>query len=119
VDVPLRRGERPPVDLDPLSLRVDPLTDGRGAPVDAHPTGGDQGLGPATGGDPGLRQRTLQAHLRHHGPSASGPSLVPSASSRGSSSRPVSPKRSRNSKPVPYRNGRPGDGARPSSTTRR
>ena len=51
-------------------------------------------------------------------PPSSARRAATSASSGGSSSRLVSPNRSRNSKPVPYRNGRPGALDRPSSTTK-
>ena len=53
-------------------------------------------------------------------PRASSVRLIAAAASRtGAPSRLVTPNRSRNSKPVPCRKGRPGDPPRPSSTTRR
>ena len=74
----------------------------------------DQLLGFATRSDAGVGQRLWIADAVTHRAACAA-----SGSSVGSSSSEVSPKRSRKSKPVPYRIGRPGVSARPCSATRR
>src|SRR5205085_1876314 len=126
--------DREPVHLDLRLRRVDDLADRR--PPSVHPDAarGDQPLARPPRGDAGRREDPLEALLRHQetssismstgGPRAASRSAISSSwisraarstSSGGSSSRLVNPKRSRNSKPVPYRNGRPGASDRPSS----
>src|SRR6185369_11192777 len=110
---------------------------------DGDPAIGDQHLAGPARGDSGRGEDLLEA-LGGHQPSCSSVAPAPlpeslngksgsvigsppssarreatSTSRGGISSRLVSPKRSRNSNPVPYRNGRPGASERPSSTMNR
>ena len=66
-------------------------------PIDAHAAGRDELLGSAAGRDPALRHHLLETRELGHG----AVTLSGSVSTRGSSSRLVRPKHSRNSQVVP------------------
>ena len=135
------RSDEPAVDRDDGAVRVGLLAElrrrgrrrSRGPPamsVLACPARRDAGRGEhlleALGGHQagpsasvGVRRRSpaASAAIGMPSPPSSASRAATSTSSGGSSSRLVRPKRSRKSKPVPYRNGRPGASDRPSSTT--
>src|SRR5438094_5153760 len=100
-------GHRPrpygtPVDRHSLAQRIHAHPDrGHGA-VHAHATRTDQILGLAAGRHARTRQGALQAHQRHSGSAgAGGRSATDSSSNRGSSSRSLRPRISRNCGVVP------------------
>src|SRR5439155_4264 len=116
-------GHRPrpygtPVDSHSLAQRIHAHPDrGHGA-VHAHATRTDQILGLAAGRHARTRQGALQAHQRHSGSAgAGGRSATESSSSRGSSSRSLRPRISRNCGVVPYSSGRPSPSPRVTIST--
>src|SRR5207253_885020 len=101
-----------------LAQRIHAHADrGHGA-VHAHATRADQVLGLAAGCHARTRQGALQAHQHHSGSAgAGGRSATDSSSSRGSSSRSLRPRISRNCGVVPYSKGRPSPSPRVTTST--
>src|SRR2546429_33587 len=114
------RAHRPPVHRHALPRRVDARAERSHGAVHAHAAGADQVLGLAARRHACARQGALQAHQRHPGSAAGGAggrSATDSSSNRGSSSRSLSPRISRNCGVVPYKSGRPRPSPRVTTST--
>src|SRR6266545_3396770 len=111
---------RPAIHGDALAVGIDAQPDGGGIAVHPHPPRADQVLGLAPRCDARARQGALQAHQTHSGSSAGvgGRRATDSSSSRGSCSRSLSPRISRNGGVVPYSSGRPSPSPRVTTSTR-
>src|SRR5439155_1338645 len=114
----LRHPHGPAVDSDALPPGVDAHAERRDLAVHAHAARANQLLGLAPRRHARARQGALQAHHRHSGSvGAGGRSATDNSSSRGSSSRSLSPRISKNWGVVPYSSGRPSPSPRVTTST--
>src|SRR5256886_16129809 len=108
----------PAVDSDALPPGVDAHAERRDLAVHAHAARANQLLGLAPRRHARARQGALQAHHRHSGSvGPGGRSATDNSSSRGSSSRSLSPRISKNWGVVPYSSGRPSPSPRVTTST--